>query len=171
MLGWGFRVAALTALALSAGGCGARSPVKAATADVTALLAAARAADAQAFEAHLDRAAVRGDLREQIMGLARAEGLVVDGGPSDFALDRRISPHAFEFVALGGREPLAAPPTPAQVRLLLKPLDRSHVCVHDLTPKQACVLTFAREAAGWRLVGMPARPGVRIEVPPPPTKR
>ena len=42
------------------------------------------------------------------------------------------------------------------VRNLLKTLDKTRVCLHDLTPQQKCLLTFARETPGWRLVGMPA---------------
>lgn len=151
----------LSCLAACAG-----SEVKAATGDVRALLAAIQAGDAPAFEARIDRAALRGDLREQIISIGRADGLVVDGGPSDFALDRRIGPDAFELVAPGDGRPLAAAPTEAQTRALLKVVDRDHVCVHDLTPSQACILTFAKEKPGWRMVGMPARPGVLVEVPP-----
>jgi hypothetical protein len=163
------RAAALAALLVSAAAC-AGSEVKAATQDVQALLAAAQAGDAAAFETHLDRPALRGDLREKLMAVARAGDVEVDGGPSDFALDRRIGPYAFELAPQGQDRPLPGPPSPAQTRAMLKVVDRDHVCVHDLTPQQACLLTFAREKPGWRLVGMPARPGTRIEVPPEPSK-
>jgi hypothetical protein len=160
------RVAALCALAMTAQACG-QAPQKDAGASVQALLAAIAAGDAQAFEAHIDRPALRTDLRGQMIGVARANGLDV-GGPSDFALDRMIGPQAFHLVQPGGQAPLAAPPSPAQVAAQLKTIDKARVCLHDLTPQQKCLLTFAREKPGWRLVGMPAD-HLTIEVAPEPT--
>lgn len=150
--------------------CG-KPPAKAAAPDIQAVLTAIQSGDAKAFEAHLDRPAVRADLRQQLMSISRADALVVDGGPSDFALDRRIGPDAVKLVRQGSAEPLAAAPSPAQTAALIKPVDKSRVCVHDLTPAQACVLTFAKEPAGWRLVAMPAQPGSLIEIGPEPAKK
>jgi hypothetical protein len=153
MVRW-LRAAALVALVMTAQGC-AKEPDADASGAIQALLAAAQAGDAKAFEAYLDRPALRADLREQMIGLAHANGLDV-GGPSDFALDRMIGPQAFKLVQAGAGAPLAGAPSIAQVSALLKTLDKTRVCLHDLTPQQKCLLTFAREAPGWRLVGMPA---------------
>lgn len=144
--------------------CGARDPVKAATPDVQGLLAALQAGDARGFEAHLDRPALRADLRRQVAGVGHANGLDVEGGPSDLALDRRIDPAALRLVRQGTDQPLAAAPSPGQTAALLKAVDHDHVCLRD--PAQRCLLMFARETAGWRLTAMPAQPGVRIEIGP-----
>jgi len=165
MVGW-LRAAALTALVMTAQGCAERPEADAGSA-VQALLAAAQAGDAKAFDAYVDRPALRADLREQMIGVAHANGLDV-GGPSDFALDRMIGPQAFKLVQAGA--PLAGAPSAAQVAALLKTLDKTRVCLHDLTPQQKCLLTFAREAPGWRLVGMPAA-DLTIEVAAEPAKK
>ena len=148
------RLAALGALAAMLQGCGGGAdadPVGAAQ----GLLTAIQTGDAKAFEAGLDRPAIRADLRRQMTGLALANGLDV-GGPSDFALDRMIVPQAFRLVQADGGAALAGPPSKAQVAALVKHIDGGRACLHDLSPDQRCLLTFAHEKAGWRLVGMPA---------------
>lgn len=164
-----FRAAALLALLLLAQACGRKGDAEPQAA-AQGLLAAVASGDAKGFEDHTDREAVRADLRRQIAGLAQQSGLEVDGGPSDAALDRMIGPDLLHLVAAGTEAPLAAPPSPAQVALMSKRIDRDHVCVHDLTPAQACILTFARQPNGWRLVAMPAADR-KIEVPAEPPKK
>lgn len=167
MVRW-LRAAALGALLITSAGCGEK-PEKEAAGAVQGLLAAAHAGDAKAFEAWLDRPAIRADLRQQLLSVARAGGLEVDGGPSDSALDRMIAPEALHLIQAGVGAPLAAPPSARQVALIVRKVDARRVCVHDLGPKQDCVLTLAREAAGWRLIGMLAA-DLKIEVPPEPAK-
>lgn len=160
--------AALGALLFLAQGCGRKSDA-APQAAAQALLSAIATGDAQAFESRTDRDAVRADLRRQLAGVARASGLDVDGGPSDAALDRMIGPSLLHLTAAGTGAPLTAPPSPAQTALMVKRLDRDHVCIHDLSPAQACVLTLAHQKADWRLITMPADDR-RLEVPPEPKK-
>jgi Protein of unknown function (DUF2939) len=147
-------VVALLSASLALIACG--DPRKGAAEAAQGLLTAVQSGDRQAFEAHLDRPALRGDLRAQMEGVARQNGVDVPGGPSDFALDRMIDPEAFRLVQAHGGQPLPKAPSPAQVAALIKPIDKAHACVHDLTPQQRCVLTFAKEKPGWKLVGMPA---------------
>lgn len=156
-------VAAACGLAVGLSGCdlGVRAD---ASKDIAAFLTAAHRGDRQAFEAGLDRPALRSDLRDQVAELGRGSLLDVDGGPSEFALDRMISPGAFEIVEAQTGRVLPAAPTPAQVQLLMKVADRGHVCLRNPSRNQ-CVLNFAREKGRWRLVGMPAT-GLKIEVPP-----
>jgi len=165
------RLAAAAALLLAAAGCGRRTPAEQAVPDVQALLAAVQSGDAGAFEARIDRPALRADLRQQLMILGRANGVEVDGGPSDFALDRRIGPAMLRLVRQGTDEPLAQAPSPGQTGPLIRTIDRNRVCVHDASPAQTCLLTFAKEKPGWRLVAMPAQPDARIEVGPEPAKK
>ena len=141
------------ALAMVLSACGAGAGSSAAKA-VAAFLAAAQRGDRPAVEAALDRDALREDLKGQLGDVARSHGVEVDGGASEFVLDRMISPNAFRLVSVDG-QPLAAPPTPAQVAPLLKSRDRNQVCLQDLA-KQRCLLDFARHKGVWRLVGMQA---------------
>ncbi|MBW8813637.1 MAG: hypothetical protein JF588_09445 [Caulobacterales bacterium] len=124
------------------------------------LLAAAVKNDRVAFEAQIDRRAVREDVRRQVAEVARGSALDVDGGPSEFALDRMISPDAIKLVKAGSGEALKAAPTPAQVAPLIRSVDRQHAC---LAETGVCLLTFAKAHGAWRLVGMKAM-GLQIAV-------
>jgi hypothetical protein len=174
------RVAALAALVLAMQGCARKPAERPEAAAAQALLASVWSEDSEAFEAVVDRAAVRADLRQQLLQVARANTLAIEGGASDAALDRMITPHAFRLVAAGTGAPLAAPPTREQAAALLKPAGKDRVCLHDQTPQQACVLTFAKERGAkdkndakdkgaWRLVAM-APAGFTIAVSPEPAK-
>jgi len=163
------RVAALAALVLATQGCARKPAERGETAAAQALLASAWSEDAQGFESVVDRPAVRADLRQQLERVAQANALGVEGGASDAALDRMITPHAFRVVAAGSGAPLPAPPTREQAAALLKPDGKDRVCLHDQTPQAVCLLTFAKAKAGWRLVGM-APAGFTIAVDPEPAK-
>lgn len=153
-------MAALIALVLLAG-CSKAAPKDAAGA-VQGFLTAAATGDATAFEAALDRPALRADLRRQLVAVAQAHGVEVDGGPSDPALDRMISPEAIRQVEALGGGPAPEGATAAELEPLLKKLPNDRVCLHDATAGQACLLTFARQKgakarpAAWRLVAMQA---------------
>jgi len=146
---------------LSLAGCGGAAPQGAAE-TASRLLAAALKNDRVAFEAEIDRAAVRDDVRRQVAELARTTTLEVDGGPSEFALDRMISPDAVRVVDANGRR-LTEAPTPSQVAPLMKTVDGQKVCLRDAETRQDCLLTFARGKDHWRLVGMKAI-DLRIQV-------
>lgn len=152
--------ASLIALVLLAA-C-SKQPPKDAAGDVHGFLAATARGDAAGFEAGLDRAAVRADLRRQLVAVAQANGVEVDGGPSDPALDRMIVPEAVRQVAAEGGGPALETATAAELTPRLKKLPGDKVCLHDSTAEQACLLTFARQKAvkarpaAWRLVGMQA---------------
>ncbi len=143
-------MAALSALVLLLGGCGVGARGDAAE-DVARFLAAAQSHDRVAFEAQVDRPTVRDDLRRRIAEAARADSLDVDGGPSEFTLDRMIAPAVIHVVDSAG-EPLAEAPRPSQVATALKKVDDGKVC---LQREGGCLLTFARSKEGWRLVSMP----------------
>ncbi|TAJ71375.1 MAG: hypothetical protein EPO51_13840 [Phenylobacterium sp.] len=157
-------VLALAALGLSS--CSGAAP-KGAAESASRLLTAAYKNDRVAFEAEIDRAAVRDDVRRQVNEMARSKALEVDGGPSEFALDRMISPDALRLVDAKGA-PLTAAPTPQQVAPLMKVVDGKKVCLRDAESPENCLLTFAKgtgaEAKGhWRLVGMRAL-DLRVEI-------
>lgn len=127
------------------GGCEGRARADVAR-SAEQLLAAASAGDRVAFEAHVDRSAVRDDLRRQMQDLARANGLEVDGGPSDFALDRMIGPDAVRRMRLEAE----AEALKTRIRM-----DGRRACLPGESDR--CLLTFAKADGDWRLVGMQAR--------------
>lgn len=162
-------VAALAVWMVAAQGCAPKPAERPEASAAQALLASAWSDDSDRFEAVVDRPAVRADLRQQLLRVAQANTLAVEGGASDAALDRMIGPHAFRLVEAASGAPLAAAPSRAEAAALLKSIGRNTVCVHDQTPTQACLLTFAKLKAGWRLVGM-APAGFVIAVTPAPEK-
>ena len=149
----------LAAAALVLSGCGLKAPEGEAH-SAARLLTAALEDDRVAFESLIDRAAVREDVRRQVTELARLEALEVEGGPSEFALDRMISPAAIRMVHAGTGEALTTPPTADQVARLMH-MDGERACVRG--KRQDCLLTFAKDKRHWRLVGMKAM-DVRIEI-------
>jgi len=152
-------VLALVAAALS--GCGGKQPTDGAAQSASRLLAAAMADDRAAFEAEIDRRAVREDVRRQVTEMARVEMLDVEGGPSDLALDRMITPGSIRLVHAGTRQPLDTAPSVDQVAKLMRMFGRDRACLRGR--RGDCLLTFAREKRDWRLVGMKAMP-LEIEV-------
>lgn len=143
---------ALAALCVGLAGCEEQAKADAAEA-AGRLLAAAQSADRVRFEAEIDRAAVREDLRRQIVEVARADGLEVDGGPSDLALDRMISPEAVRKLA---PTVVATPPGPKDLAQRLDVVGKRRMCLPDPLADDRCLFTFAKEKEAWRLVGMQA---------------
>jgi hypothetical protein len=149
----------LALMAIGLNGCGAAAP-KGAIESASRLLAAALSGDRAAFEAQIDRAAVRADVRRQVTELAKATVLDVDGGPSEFALDRMISPEKVRVVD-GSGAALTSAPTAKQVAPLMRKVDAKHACLRDAGADD-CLLTFAKGKdptfgrESWRLVGMKA---------------
>lgn len=148
------RIAPLLVLvAVGLNGCGAAAP-KGAIESASRLLAAVMQGDRAAFEAQIDRAAVREDMRRQVAAIAKGATLEIEGGPSEFALDRMISPDAVRVVDSSGDKPTVAP-TPAQVAPLMRKVDDKKACLREADGDH-CVLTFAKGDGHWRLVGMRA---------------
>lgn len=156
------------ALALLIGGCGLDVRADAAR-GIVKVLDAVHRGDGPAFEAALDRPALRADLRAQLVALGRARSLDVDGGPTEFALDRMITPRAFRMVEAQTGQAASRSPTAAQIAQTLKVTDRRHVCVTN-PGRTRCLLTFAKDRGAWRLVGMQAT-DLKIELPPDPNAR
>src|SRR5205807_7092140 len=90
-------VAAFSVLALLMAGCGPGVRAQGSAA-IAAFLRAAQGDDGKAFEAGVDRSALRADLGDQLAELGRSHGVDV-GGASEFALDRMITPQAVRLAA------------------------------------------------------------------------
>ncbi|MEY4256322.1 MAG: hypothetical protein RLZZ141_1549 [Pseudomonadota bacterium] len=130
--------------------------------DVHQLLVAIRNHDQAGFEAHVDRAALKTQLRGRLMAeAAKAHGsdsLAVLGALLarplvDVAVDQLVQPDVFGAVAdyMGYS---AAKPLPDRVAIasVLRPIDETTVCA----PRKKdgpCVLVFRKETGSWRLVG------------------
>lgn len=157
-------VVAVSALALLLGACGV--DVRAdASQGIARFLDAVRRGDRKAFEASIDRPALRSDLGDQLAELGRQSGVDV-GAPSEFALDRMITPEAFSLVEARTGQALPMAPTAAQVALTMTVRDKTHVCVDD-PARHRCLISFAKRDGTWRLVGMRAT-DLKIALPPAP---
>jgi hypothetical protein len=163
---WRVPAAGSLLLLLALSGCGLDVRADAAQ-GIASFLDAVRRDDHRAFEAAIDRPALRSDLRDQLADLGRAKDLDIDGGPSEFALDRMITPEAFRLVSARNGEPVPMAPTSAQVALLMTVKDKSHVCLGDAAG-QHCALAFAKHGGAWRLTGMRATELKVVALPPPP---
>ena len=160
-------VVALTALAVTLGGCGFNTRGDASKA-IARFLTAVHNNDRAAFEAGIDRPMLRNDVRVQLTEVANAKGVVVEGGPSEFAIDRMITPAAFRLVETGTDRPLSRPPEAAQILPILKVNSPTRVYVCDAR-KENCKLCFAKIDGVWRLIEMQLTD--KIEVPPMPSKK
>jgi len=143
-------------------GCSGGAPGEAAE-TASRLLAAVAKGDRVAFEAEIDRPAVRDDVRRQMSEVARTQALDVEGGPSEFALDRMISPDALRMVRAETGETVSTAPSARQIARRMKAIDGRHACLRDTAAPDRCLLTFGKAKGGWRLVGMQAT-DVRIEI-------
>jgi hypothetical protein len=149
------RAAAVIAISMGVlAGCGLGERGDASRA-IAKFLAAADKGDRAAFEAGLDRQALRSDIADQMADLGRTKGLDVGEPPTEFVLDRMINPQAVRQAAARAAPNWPAQPTAQQIVPHMKVRDYTHVCLEDQATKR-CLLTFAKKAGAWRLTGMPA---------------
>jgi hypothetical protein len=149
-------LAGLAALSLAA--CASVQRLDAAN-DVHALLISIRDDDQAAFEAHVDRAALKQELRakldERIGRSEQLRGLASILGPAvvDFAGDTLVQPQVFRLVAQHyGYTPSTPIPNSIEIAGALKPLPDGRVCA--VSKKDGpCLLTFTKEAGVWKLTG------------------
>jgi hypothetical protein len=146
-------VLVLSAWGLGGCGFGARHGGSVA---IAGFLAAVQKDDRKAFEAALDRPALRSDLSEQLADVGKTHEVDV-GGPSEFALDRMISPQAIRLTASRVAPGWPATPTPAQIIPHMKARGLHFVCLEDAASKK-CLLSFTQENGAWRLTAMAFTP-------------
>jgi hypothetical protein len=150
---WGWS-GIVVALAVSTAGCSDLR--EKAAPDVRAFLAAADGDDPMVFEAHIDRVALRADLKGQLMALPEVRLLYDQLGDAtgDVAVDRMISPTSFREFRAGLDLPTAA--GNKEIARRLKVLGPNRVCLFDPHDKDQCLLTFTRQGRAWKLVGLHA---------------
>jgi hypothetical protein len=122
---------------------------------IARFLAAADKGDRTAFEAGVDRKALRADLADQMADLGRNHGLDIGEPPTEFVLDRLISPLAVQQAATRTAPNWPARPTAQQIVPRMKVRDITHVCLEEQGSKK-CLLTFTKADGAWRLTAMPA---------------
>ena len=148
------RPGAIIALFLCLSGCSLGERGEASRA-IARVLDAADRGDRAAFEAGVDRAALRADLADQMADLGKTHGLDIAEAPTEFVLDRLVNPAAVRQAALRTAPGWPARPTAEQIVPHMKVRDRTHVCLEAADTK-ACLLTFAKRGGAGRLVAMPA---------------
>jgi hypothetical protein len=145
-------IVALLAAALAA--CASAQRLDAAG-DVHALMISIRDNDQAAFDAHVDRMALKRDLEAKLNQRIdkRLQGLAAMLGPSvvDFAGDALVQPSVFRLVAQQyGYDSHTRIPNAIEIAAALKPLPDGRVCA--IAKKGGpCLLTFTKESGVWRL--------------------
>ena len=127
--------------------------------DVHALLISIRDNDQAAFDAHVDRPALKQELQakldERIGRSAELKGLSSILGPAvvDFAGDTLVQPEVFRLVAEHyGYTPKTRIPSQVEIAGVLKTLPDGRVCA--VSKKDGpCLLVFTKEEGVWRLTG------------------
>ncbi|HSV02361.1 MAG TPA: DUF2939 domain-containing protein [Phenylobacterium sp.] len=125
--------------------------------DVHALLLAIRDNDQQAFEAHVDRPALKQAIEAKIeQRAAKRYGDIASllaPGLAQFAGDTLVQPGVFTLVARQyGYSDQTRIPGPIAIAGSLKPLPDGRVCA---VKKKAgpCVVVFTKEQGVWKLTG------------------
>lgn len=155
-----------TVLLLAA--CGAPQRYGAAE-DVQAFFKAVQTGDEAAFERHIDREAVREDLKQQLaesgMGGDNAAllGALLGGGGADRLIDGMITPQNFQLAAQGAGLADQRIPTAVELSALLHMQGENRACLRN-TGDDDCAMTFEKQGETWKLVGV--RTGaVQVKVP------
>ena len=127
--------------------------------DIHALLVAIRDNDQQAFDAHVDRPALKAQIKTRITAAALQRGgplagflAETFGGVTDALVDSAARPQVFLAIAEAkGYRPSQPLPSRVSITSSLRYLEGDRVCVIDKRDGP-CLLVFANEAGTWRLV-------------------
>jgi Protein of unknown function (DUF2939) len=152
-----FRLVIVIALAILAQACAGATQISAGS-DIHAFLLSIRDDDQAAFDAHIDRPALKRQLRAKLIVDAsrRSDDLgalaAVVGRPLvDFAVDNLVQPEVFRAAAAEfGYSPDRPIPSTLVIAEAIRPIDDDHVCV----PRKRdgpCVFDFTNEGGVWRL--------------------
>ncbi len=155
------RLAASTLVAFVLAAC-ATVPKFEAAGDIHAFLVAIRDSDQETFDAHVDRQALKAQLKSRLIaeqaqdhGNAswQALGAVLAGPLVDVGVDALVQPQTFRAVAIRvGYSPDQPIPNRLQIDAFLRAIGDGSVCV--VTRRDGpCTLVFHDEDGVWRLVG------------------
>ena len=160
------RVALMFAAVLSLGACATMEQYQAAG-DIRAFLLSIRDTDHAAFEAHIDRPALKEQVRGRLMAWALKEdsplgalGSVLAGPLVNMAVDQLAQPQVFLAVAeADGYSPDRPIPSAAFLAPLIKPIDSERACI-STRAGGPCVLVFRNEGGVWKLIAFEGDPGM-----------
>lgn len=151
---------ALTAATLSLSACATVDRYDAAG-DVHALLTAIRDRDRAAFDARVDRQALKYEIEARLMDETRkakvddkwaAVASLLAGPAADIAGEALIRPETFRAAAnYYGYTPDKPLPNRVAIASMLRPAGDGRVCAAK--KDGPCMLTFTREGSTWRLSG------------------
>lgn len=151
---------AAAALALCLAGCASVTRVDAAG-DVHALLVAIRDNDQTAFEAHIDRPALKAQIESVLVEKARSArmsdslrgvAMLLAGPAAHAASDAVLRPQVFRAVAeYYGYTPDKPIPGQLAIAASLRAIDGGRVCAAR-GKSGPCLLTFADEDGTWKLL-------------------
>lgn len=154
---------AFAALALA--GCEQAQQRYGAAQDIHAFFAAVESGDRQAFDAHIDRPALRRQLRS---GIGQAIGAkagvsgeaaevlndLLGSDSADQAMDRMISPESFRIVWQNSKIPIKTAPSAWQIAPMLQMTPPDQACLTKAPGSADCVMTFRDEAGTWKLTAI-----------------
>jgi hypothetical protein len=126
--------------------------------DVHALLVAVRDGDRAAFEAHVDRPALKTQLKSRLIAEAGRRGgswgvfgVSLVGPLVDVGVDVLVQPDVFRAEAIRlGYDPQTPIPSALKIAALVKPLGEGRACVQEHRGG-ACVLVFHDVGGEYRL--------------------
>lgn len=126
--------------------------------DIHVFLVAIRDGDRAAFDQHVDKPALKTNLKARLMTDAAHSsalsgvGAFLAGPLVDIAVDTAARPEVFRLVAAGyGYDPQKPLPSTLAIAGLVKPLDGGRACI--VTRKGGpCSFIFKNEDGVWRLI-------------------
>jgi hypothetical protein len=156
------RLTALLVLMAALGACAVVPRYEAAN-DIHAFLVAIRDGDRAGFDAHVDRAALKAQLRARLLadgagsGAAGAVGALLAGPLVDIGVDTLVRPDVFRAIAIEVGYS-ADKPIPGVIAIgqFVRPLDDGRACVFTRRAGP-CVLMFKDEGGVFKLIGFEGR--------------
>ena len=157
-LGFRVRVTLAVVLSLALASCAGVDRYDAAG-DVHAFLISIRNGDSQTFNAHVDRPALKEQLKARLMVEAQRRGGTMGALTAllarplvGVAVDALVQPDVFLLVAeTMGYSPDAPIPSRMVIAAVLRRMDSGHVCA-PIKKNGPCTLVFRNEDGVWRLI-------------------
>ncbi|HEX8233989.1 MAG TPA: DUF2939 domain-containing protein [Caulobacteraceae bacterium] len=138
------------------GGCEQVQSRYGAAEGVRAFFLAVQQKDRAAFERHVDRQALRENLRGQVAREAGGDpriATVLQNLPAS-AVDQMIRPETFQLGVKRMGMSTDRVPTAAEIAVMLKMRGEDRACLGDPRVADQCLMTFERRGQDWKLVAL-----------------